>query len=123
VSKRKTFKAVQTIITIAVIFGIIHIIDQYDKINEFYIQKKDKYSVLEKLHNEVLEQYQIDLENNTELRDLQRQVEYKQNMIDGLEPNTRIAKYYWWILIGFCWILILSRLIEKRIGNTDDKTA
>jgi len=96
-------------------------INKYDEINDFYIQKKENYTDLKELNNEILKNYQIDLTDNEKLSELKRQVEYDEHMISGLEPNTEIAKYYWWILMGMLWILILTKWIGKKYNSSENK--
>lgn len=111
---KKKFNTWEALISITIVLGICFIINRYDEINDFYIQKKENYADLKKLNNEILKNYHIDLTDNEKLSELKRRVEYDEHMISGLEPNTEIAQYYWWILMGMSWVFILAKWIEKN---------
>lgn len=100
-------------ISIIAIIAIMYIINQYDEIADFYIQKTENYEDLKKLNEEILNYYQIDLETNEELYELSRKVKYNEHMITELKPNTEDAKNYWWYLIGVFWLIILNRMIDS----------
>lgn len=122
-NKKKTLKFVQNIISIVAIITIIYIINQYDKIADFYIQKTENYADLKKLNEEILNYYQIDLQTNEKLYDLSRKVNYNEHMITGLEPNTENAKNYWWYLMGVFWLVIISRWIDNINEPTVNETS
>ena len=122
-NKKKTLKFVQNIISIVAIIAIIYIINQYDKIADFYIQKTENYADLKKLNEEILNYYQIDLQTNEKLYDLSRKVNYNEHMIAGLEPNTENAKNYWWYLMGVFWLVIISRWIDNINEHTVNETS
>ena len=99
-----------------------YILNQYNEINNFYIQKKENYSDLKKLNNQLLEMNQFDLNTNKEFKELSRKVEYEEQMIMALEPNPEMAEYYWWILIGMCWFVILSNWLIKKYQKPEKNT-
>ncbi len=115
--KIKPLNILQTLIALIFVFGVNHIISQYDEINSFYIQEKENYTDLKKLNSEILKFYNVDLTNNNKLNELNKKIEYNEHMINNLEPYTEFAKYYWWILIGLTWILILSIWINRKSEN------
>jgi hypothetical protein len=106
---------IKTALSIVMIFGIIYILIQYKEITEFYIQKKENYADLKKLNNDIIAVYGIELNHKT-LDKLNQKIEYEQYMIDRLEPNLKIAEYYWLILLGLGWgLIMISRINKKKV--------
>ncbi len=96
------------------IIALYYIVNEYDDINDYYIQKKENYTDLKQLNAQILDIYKIDLKSNEQLVELKMKVDYDEHMINASEPNTQFSEYYLWILIGLCWLFILSR----RLGNS-----
>lgn len=102
--------------------AFFHILNEYDDINDYYIQKKENYSDLKELNTQILDIYKIDLKSNEHLVELKMKVEYDENMINALEPNTKLAEHYLWFLIGFSWLIILSKWFGDSLKPTKNKT-
>lgn len=117
----KILKFTQNLIPIIFVIGIFYILNQYNKINEFYIQKKENYSDLKTLNKRLLEMNEFDLNTNKEFKELSRKVEFEEHMINALEPNPEIVKHYWWILIGMGWFFIFREWIKKRFLKSEKK--
>ena len=98
---------IQQAIVLLLIAGFSYSINQYDKITNFYIQKKENYSDLKKLKNEILDENEIDLKSNKLLYELNEKIEYEEYMINQLEPNLKIAKHYWWVIIALILTLAI----------------
>jgi hypothetical protein len=118
----KFLKFIQNLVSILLVIVADYILNQYNEINNFYIQKKENYSDLKKLNNQLLEMNQFDLNTNKEFKELSRKVEYEEQMIMALEPNPEMAEYYWWILIGMCWFFILSNWLIKKYQKPEKNT-
>jgi hypothetical protein len=103
----KIKNVIQQAIVLLLIAGFFYSINQYDKITSFYIQKKENYSDLKKLKNEILDENEIDLKSNKLLYELNEKIEYEEYMINQLEPNLKIAKHYWWVIIALILTLAI----------------
>ncbi|WP_111671966.1 hypothetical protein [Algoriphagus litoralis] len=116
---------IKSALLIVMIFGFVYILIQYNEITKFYIQKKENYTDLKKLKNDILEVYGIELNQKT-LENLNQKIEYEEYMIDRLEPNLKIAEHFWLILLGLSWGLILlswsNKKKEKQEQLKTDKT-
>lgn len=104
---------IKSALSILMIFGITYILNQYNEITEFYIQKKENYADLKKLNNDIIAVYSIELNHKT-LDNLNKKIEYEEYMIDRLEPNLNFVEYYSLIMIGLGWGLILIGRINKK---------
>jgi len=120
-NKIKVLKFFRIFILYTVLVTTFYIVNQYNEINNFYIQKKENYTNLKKLNNEILDTYEIDLKANEELYELSRQVNYDEHMISGLEPNSEAAKNYWWILISVFGLVLLIKWIDYIIEPSENK--
>lgn len=97
-------------------------ISTYNEVNDFYIQKKENYKDLKALHTQVIEHYQIDLDENENFKELKRKIEYKEHMINGLEPNVEVVQYYQPVFAALFWTMLLAIWINHSWQKRKEKT-
>jgi|GEM_PF-4177159 len=108
------------------IVSVTTIFDDYDKINELYIDRQENFAELKALNDEILATYQNDLEAaHPELYASMRAVEFSETYNKNLAPNTMIVRNYSNLLFILGWVLVLFRWADINSGKNkpDDEIA
>jgi hypothetical protein len=105
-----------------VLFTFIYAYDQYDKIKDFYTYKSESYADLKKLNDEIIDFYQVDLRANDKLDQLSFKVTFNENLMSAREPKIGNVNFFWWILIGGFFLVMLVGWINSKIKASESET-
>ncbi len=114
-TKLKWIRGIKLFLVIICALGVVKMLNDYDEINDSFVQQQHNYELLKSVHEQTLNTYKIDLSNNELLEMLSDRVVYQETMIKGLAPNNKLASYYFYILTLGVWIMVyIIQYLNKK---------